>query len=163
MPTSFTYSVLQYRHSLVLGEAINVGILFQFPTEEKLEFVSGNAYRLKSIYPNFDHTVYNYLIKSIEKKIKEGNESLFRSLNAKSDFKRYINSAILSEDATVLQFQEPVNVLNNRGNIGKSDRIEKIVDEFTKLLLHEVIIKKPEIIRHNEHFLIKKFTSYIFE
>ena len=36
MTTPFTYSVLQYRHSLVLGEAINVAILFQFQAAEKV-------------------------------------------------------------------------------------------------------------------------------
>jgi hypothetical protein len=135
MPTPFTYSILQYRHSLVLGEAINVGILFQFPDEEKFEFVSGNAYRLKAIYPDFDQSVYNYLIKSIEKKLKQDNSDLFKFSNSKSNLKEYIHTSLLSEDASVLQFREPIKVLSNKDNFGQDDRIEKIVDEFSKLLL----------------------------
>src|SRR5688572_9077994 len=111
MNKNFTYSLLQYHHSLVLGEAINVGILFQFPEEERVEFVSGNATRLKAIYPDFDLTVYNYLIKSIERKLIETNNSIFTSVISKSDFKKFISSSILPEDATVLQFKDPTTAL----------------------------------------------------
>lgn len=157
MSKSFTYSILQYHHSFVLGEAINVGILFQFPDEERLEFVAGNATRLKAIYPDFDQTVYNYLVKSIERKLIDSNGSIFSGSISKSDFKKYINSSILPEDATVLQFREPSVALNTIGDYSK------VVDEFSKLLLPGIIVKKPEITRHNEHFLIKKFVGYISE
>lgn len=158
MTTPFTYSILQYRHSLVLGEAINVGILFQFPSEEKVEFVAGNAYRLKAIYPDFDHSIYNYLIKSIEKKLKEESSSLFRPFNNISDFKKYINGSILSEDASALQFLDPINVLGR-----KAISLENTIEEFSRLLLPGIVTKKPEIAKHNEQFLIKRYTSYIFE
>jgi hypothetical protein len=145
---------------MVLGEAINVGVLFEFPIQEKLEFVSGNAQRLKAIYPDFDPTVYNYLIKSIEKKLKEEKETLFHNPNLKSDFKRYLHTTILPEDATVLQFQNPISVLGNRKDIGKARSITDIIEAFSRLLLPGVITKRPEIVRHNENFLIKKFTGY---
>lgn len=157
MNATFTYSVLQYHHSLWLGEAINVGILFQFPREEKIEFVAGNAYRLKAIYPDFDQTVYNYLIKSIEKKLIEVNGSIFSGIASKSDFKKYIHSSILPEDATVLQFKDPVSAVNTIGEP------KKVIEQFSKLLLPGIITKKSEIIRHNENFLIRKYVSYIFE
>jgi hypothetical protein len=161
MNNSFTYSVLQYRHSLVLGEAINVGILFEFPSSEKLEFVSGNAQRLKAIYPDFDPTVYNYLIKSIERKLKEEGETLFHHHNFKTDFKRYLHSAILPEDATVLQFQDPVSVLADKGETYEVRSIGDTVEVFSNLLLPGIITKKPEVVRHNENFLIKRFTGYL--
>jgi Protein of unknown function (DUF3037) len=159
MTIPFTYSVLQYKHSLALGEAINVAILFQFPAAEKLQFVAGNAYRVKAIYPDFDQTVYNYLIKGIEAKLKDESNSLFRQFNLNGDFKKFLNGAILPEDATALQFQEPVNVIG----WDRDTDIGKIVEEFSKLLLPGIITKKAEAIKHNEHFLIRKFTGYIFE
>lgn len=157
MNASFTYSLLQYRHSLWLGEAINVGILFQFPREEKIEFVAGNAHRLKAIYPDFDQTVFNYLIKSIEKKLIEVNGSLFSSIASKSDLKKYIHSSILPEDATALQFKDPVSVVNTIGEP------KNVIQEFSTLLLPGIIAKKSEIIRHNENFLIRRYVGYIFE
>jgi hypothetical protein len=142
MTSPFTYSILQYRHSLILGEAINVGVLFQFHVEEKLEFISGNAHRLKLIYPDFDQTVCNYLIKGISKKIKDENNSLFFDFNSNSNLKKYISSNLLPEDSTVLQFQEPITVLGNRGNLISSKFIEKIVNDFSALLLPDLITKK---------------------
>lgn len=155
MIASLTYSVLKYHHSLVLGEAINVGIIFYFLEEERLEFVAGNSNRIKSIYPDFDQTVYNYLIKSIERKVCEVKESIFSSFISKTDFKKYINSSILPEDATVLQFSDPTKVSTT---IKGAD---KIIDDLSRVFLPGIITKKPEVVRHNESFLIKKFVSYI--
>jgi hypothetical protein len=163
MTSPFTYSILQYRHSLILGEAINVGVLFQFHVEEKLEFISGNAHRLKLIYPDFDQTVYNYLIKSISKKVKDENNSSFFDFNSNSNLKKYISSNLLLEDSTVLQFQEPVTVLGNKANLISSKFIGKIVNDFSALLLPDLTTKKSEIVRHNEQFLIKQLTDFIFK
>jgi hypothetical protein len=162
MTSPFTYSILQYRHSIILGEAINVGILFQFHVEEKLEFISGNANRLKLIYPDFDQTVYNYLIKGISQKIKDENNSLLLDFNSNNNFKKYISSHLLPEDATVLQFQEPVTVIGNRNDLSSPGFIEKIVTDFSTLLLPGLIIKKSEIVRHNEQFLIRQLTDFMF-
>ena len=59
MNTQFEYSVLQYKHSPSLGEAINIGLLFSFPRENKIHFVIGNTNRLKCVYPNFDTSIFN--------------------------------------------------------------------------------------------------------
>ncbi|MBS1601933.1 MAG: DUF3037 domain-containing protein [Bacteroidetes bacterium] len=163
MTAPFAYSVLQYKHSLVLGEAINVAVLFQFPAAERVEFVAGTSYRLKAIYPDFDPVAYNYYIRSIETKLKNESDSLFRQFNFKTDLKKFINSSILAEDATVLQFQEPVNVLGRNSKNSEGDEIESVVEEFARLLLPGIITRRPTIIKHNEQFLIKKFTGYIFE
>jgi hypothetical protein len=145
----------------VLGEVINAGILFQFPHQESIQFVTGNAHRLKSIYTDFDQIVYNYLVRHIEKKLKDDFHSLFNAFSTNTAFKKYIGTAILPEDATVLQFQDPVTVKIPRENSGHF--IKEVIDEFSALLLPGVIIRKPEIIRHNEYFLIKRFTGYVFE
>ncbi len=163
MTTPFTYSILQYKHSFILGEAVNVGVLFHFPADQKFEFIAGNVHRIKAIYLNFDQTLYHYLIKNIEHKISEASRSFFDSPEARQDFKKYLHTVVLPEDATVLQFTEPVSVLLERSGSSDGDRIGKIVDEFAKLLLPGIMTKKPEIVRHTESFLIKRFTHYILE
>jgi hypothetical protein len=163
MTAPFTYSVLQYKHSLVLGEAVNVAVLFQFPEAERVEFVAGNSYRLRAIYPDFDPVAYNYYIKNIEAKLKKESFSLFRQVGLKADLKRFINNFILAEDSTVLQFQEPVNVLGRASDQKMRHDIDGVIDEFAKLLLPGIITRKSETVKHNEHFLIKKFTGYVFE
>lgn len=161
MSTTFSYSVLQYKHSLILGEAINVGILFEFPVEQKVEFVAGNGHRLKAIYPDFDQYIYNYLIKSIENKLKDEQGTFVNYFNVRTGFNKNISSILLPEDATVLQFQESVNVVGRKSEDSQAKNIDQIVEEFSRLLLPGIFTKKPDVIRHNENFLIKKFTSYI--
>jgi hypothetical protein len=158
MTNSFTYSILQYHHSLILGESINVGILFWFPSNEEIYFISGNINRIKSLYSDFDQSVYNYLAKSITNKIKSDKNSSF-SLDSSSDFKKFIKTSILPEDATVLQFQDPVNIILDKINID----IQKTIEEFSNLLLPGLINVKTGLIRHNEHFLIKQFTDILTE
>ncbi len=58
MSNYFIYSVLQYKHSLALGEILNVGILFYFPADVKFEFVTCDATRAKLIYPDFNNSLY---------------------------------------------------------------------------------------------------------
>ncbi len=154
MSTYFTYSILQYKHNLVLGEVLNVGILFYFQNENKFEFVKGDGYRAKSIYPDFDNSIFNSYLKSIIEKIKT-HVDLYNQHSDKLDFAKYIHQYILAEDAAGLVFKEPVQIKNIF-----SDN-KKTVDEYSKLLLPGIILEKPAIVKHNEHFILKTFTGYI--
>jgi len=156
MNNYFTYSVLQYKHSLALGESLNVGILFYFPIENSFEFVSGDGYRAKAIYPDFDNSLFNGYLKTIQTKIKK-HVDLFNENPVSSDFAKYIHKYILAEDAAGLIFREPVNVKNVFGDK------KKAVDEYSTILLPGINIEKPSIIKHNENYIIKKFNGYIFK
>lgn len=155
MTSYFTYSILQYKHSLVLGESLNVGILFYFPDENLFEFVSGDGYRAKAIYPDFDNSLFNGYIKTITNKVKKDID-LFNEKPIGSDFAKYIHKYILAEDAAGLIFREPVHIKNVFG-----DRI-KTIEEYSKLLLPGINVEKPNTIKHNENYIIKKFNGYIF-
>ena len=154
MSNYFTYSVLQYKHSLTLGEILNVGILFYFPEDNIFEFASGDGTRAKSIYPDFDNSLFNGYLKAIITKVKK-HVDLFNEKPLGSDFAKYIHQNILAEDAAGLIFRDPVNVKNVFG-----DR-KKAIDEYSKLLLPGINIVKPNIIKHNENYIIKKFSGYI--
>jgi len=156
MNNFFTYSILQYKHSLVLGETLNVGILFYFQEEERFEFVKGDGYRAKSIYPDFDNSIFNSYIKIIQDKVKK-HIDLFTQSSDKKAFAKYIHQFILSEDAAGLIFSEPVVVKNVFPNT------QKAIDEYAKLLLPGIITEKASVVKHNETFIIKTFTGYIFE
>jgi hypothetical protein len=156
MNNRFTYSVLQYKHNLILGEVLNVGILFYFQSENKFEFVKGDGYRAKAIYSNFDNTVFNTYLKTIINKVKN-HVDLFNERIDKSDFSKYIHQHILSEDAAGLIFRDPVTITT-----GSTD-INQIIEEYSKLLLPGIDTERPTIIKHNETFILRKFTGYIFE
>lgn len=154
MNNFFTYSVLQYKHSLALGEILNVGILFYFPQENELEFVEGGAHRVKAIYPDFDNSLFNGFQKSILNNIKNRVE-LFKESPNLTDFSKYIHKYILAQDAAGFVFGESVAVRNVFGSK------EKAIDEYSKLLLPGINIEKPTVTRHNESFIIKQFNGYL--
>ena len=155
MNNYLTYSILQYKHNLSLGESLNVGILFYFPVEDIFEFVSGNGYRAKAIYPDFDNSLFHGYLKTIIDKVKKQIKVSRVSPNG-INFVQFIHNNILGEDAAGLIFKEPSivkNVFENR---------KVAVEEYSKLLLPGILVEKPFVEKHNENYIIKKFSGYIF-
>lgn len=154
MSNYFTYSVLQYKHSLALGEILNVGILFYFPDNGSFEFVNGDGSRVKSIYPEFDNSLFNGYLKTIQTKVKKKID-LFRQSPSGAEFEEFIKKYILAEDAAGLIFREPVQVKN----VFLDNK--KAVDAYSQLLLPGIIVAKPIITRHNENYILKEFNGYL--
>jgi hypothetical protein len=152
MNNYLTYSVLQYKHNLSLGESLNVGILFYFSDENIFEFVSGDGYRAKAIYPDFDNSLFNGYLKIIIEKVKKQIKVSPNGI----DFLKFIHNNILREDAAGLIFKEPSivkNVFENR---------KVAVEQYSRLLLPGILVEKPLVVKHNENYIIKKFNGYIF-
>lgn len=157
MKKYFTYSILQYKHSLTLGEILNVGILFHFHDENKFEFSYGGYARLKSIYPDFDIQFFNGFLKAINEKIGS-HINLFSGEGYKSDFVKYIQQNILKPDISGLIFAEPVSV----ENIFESNKVA--VDFLSKQFLPGLITDKSKIIsKHDEKYIFKQFSGYVFD
>jgi len=154
MSKYFTYSVLQYKHSLALGEVLNVGILFYFPDEISFEFVNGDGSRVKSVYPDFDNSLFNGYLKTIQTKVRREID-LFRNSPSVPEFEVFIKNHILAEDAAGLIFREPVQVKN----VFPDNR--QAVEAYSHLLLPGIIVAKPIITRHNEQFILKEFSGYL--
>lgn len=154
MNNYFTYSILQYKHSLALSEILNVGILFYFPNENKFEFRSGGGQRAKAIYPDFNNSLFQHYLQTICSKINE-KVNLFSEIPDQSNFSNYIHRFILAQDAAGLIFREPVHVKN------VFNSIQRVIDEYSKLLLPGINLEKPVVIKHNESFIIKQFNGYV--
>ena len=153
----FTYSILQYKHNLILGEIINVGILFYFVKDNHFEFVRGNGQRAKAIYPDFDNTLFNGYINAITKKIKDQVDLFNKDLD-KTDFRNYIHQYILAQDASGLIFKDPVSIEFSNGNVSE------IIEQYSKLLLPGIITDNPKtIVKHNENFILKTFQGYLIK
>ena len=162
MSNHIYYSILQYKHSIVAGEVLNVGILFLFPKENEIKFVVGNLQRIKILYPEFETTLPIKINKNISRKISkiysEAN-SLFSdrviySVNTEDSLRDYIKKYIFLEDSTALQFSEPftaVDVFNDNN---------KTIQEYSKVLLPEVEDKK-NINKHNESYIIRQFSDQL--
>ena len=164
MSNHIFYSVLQYKHSIVAGEALNVGILFLFPKKSEIKFVVGNLQRIKILYPEFETNLPVKINKNINRKIAKIHSevnSLFSdrviySVNTEDSLKDYIKKYIFLEDSTSLQFSEPftaVDVFNN---------IDKTIQEYSKVLLPEIEEKKL-LNKHNEKYIIQQFAEQLIK
>jgi hypothetical protein len=153
MADQFTYSILQYQHSLLLNESVNVGIVFSFPGESKIYFVPGNLNRVKCLYPDFDPSLFNTIVKGIKTKLIPNADSLFDT-NNQNTFKQQLN-ALLIPDSSALQFSDPfvsVDTFND---------IEKTIDAFSKMILPGNQPEKEDEFIHNEQYILRRFTESI--
>lgn len=153
MADQFTYSILQYKHSLLLNESVNVGIVFSFPGNRKIYFVSGNLNRVKCLYPDFDPGLFNLIVKGINTKLIPNADSLFET-NNQNTFKQQLN-ALLIPDSSALQFSEPFV------SVDTFKDIEKTIDAFSKIILPGNQFEKEEEHAHDEQYIIKRFTESI--
>lgn len=153
MADQFTYSILQYKHSLLLNESVNVGIVFSFPNEKQIHFVSGNLGRVKCLYPDFDPNLFNIVIKNIKTKLAPATDNLFDSQN-KNTFKQQLSSLLLP-DSSALQFTEPFVSVDTFKNIHET------IDSFSKVILSANQADKEEENSHNEQYILKLFTDSI--
>lgn len=126
MSKQISYSILTYKHSLFLGEVLNVGVLFVFPDENLVEFhYPKKLNRLKGVYTDFNETLIKDYLKAFEltsrKLSKEFEPSIF-------GYNNLISENFLIEDASALQFE------NFRTGIYYSP-LEQVREQYIKLLL----------------------------
>ena len=148
----FYYSVLQYHHSAVLGEVLNVGLLLIFPQQNHITFLRPSHYqRLKYAYPNLSSLkILQHYNQAFEAQTQEWNENK-DILNNFSEKK--INSllnSLIPEDESALQFAPYRTVLLYTSNLEaiKQDFYQKYL-KFYDLL--------PEKSKKDESYLLKIF------
>ena len=150
-----TYSVLQYKHSLALGEILNVGILFYSSKQAKFKLVLTDEARAKAIYTDFNAKLYRAYSKIIEVQVSK-HINLFSGSPSTTDFASYVNKNILAVDAAGLVFSTPVAVPN------LFNTFEEATSEFAKLLLPGIELEKPvHTVRHDDRYIVQKFKSLI--
>ena len=67
----YTYSILKYQHSALLGESLNIGVLIYFPFEDKFVFkYSRNLSRVKAVYEVVSEKTIKHYLFQIENSIK---------------------------------------------------------------------------------------------
>ncbi|AFM05408.1 hypothetical protein Fleli_3068 [Bernardetia litoralis DSM 6794] len=71
MNNFFTYSLLKYRYSAVLGEVFNIGLLVHFPNQEIAFLYPNKLNRLKGIYPNFLENNIKNTLQNIDRFVTE--------------------------------------------------------------------------------------------
>ncbi len=138
MSNLFSCSILQYHHSQLLGESLNVGMLFYFADEPHLYFTTGNINRVKAAYPNFDITLFNAVVRSIRSKLVFARQSHLVHESKTFLFKDYIFDNILAADAIALQFSEPVAAVNSFGSPREA------IESYTRIFLPGSSMERPQ-------------------
>jgi Protein of unknown function (DUF3037) len=69
--SSYTYTVLQYRHDVWSGEALNLGVLFYCPKSRYLSLKcrTGKG-RIAKAFPTLDHTALRLVVKGLEQRFE---------------------------------------------------------------------------------------------
>ncbi len=131
---NYKYSVLQYKHSAVLGESLNIGVLIYFELDNSLFFThSSRLARLRSVYENVsEKSIKHYLklIKSNVSKLESNIDSFFIS-DIDNSFESFISNYILPRDGSALQFSK----IRNNFQFDKSNK--QIIDYLVSTYLFE--------------------------
>lgn len=150
MENTYTYSLLKYKHSALLGESLNIGLFVYFDSNTTCHFIFNNRLsRLKSIYQNFpEKTVKNYL-REIKSRVSFVNKKIdkFLLLEIDKSFDSFISDYFLPADGSALQFDLGIK------NFQYSKTNEEIIS-----YLHDIYLFEPnEIKTDKEYELAKKF------
>jgi len=99
---SFSYSILTYKHSLFLGEVLNVGVLLIYPDENLVEFhYPKKINRIKDLYSDFNERLIKDYLKAFEQKSRKLNRQLDKYIFGYNDL---LSDNFMVEDASALQF-----------------------------------------------------------
>jgi hypothetical protein len=152
---SFTYCILTYKHSLFLGEVLNVGLLLIFPDEKIVEFhYPKRLNRIKDLYGNFNERLIKDYLKAFESKASKLHQHLEKYVFGYSDL---ISDHFIVEDASALQFDSLRSGIYYNNHEEVSERyINLILGEYKS----ETIVAKHRITADN---IVKNVTSKIID
>ncbi|PWA05097.1 DUF3037 domain-containing protein [Flavobacterium psychrotolerans] len=154
----YIYSILKYKHSLLLGESLNIGILIYIPNEEKFIFrYSKSLSRIKSIYDIVSEKTIKQYLSQIELKLQtlKSDEIHFYQNELVNFFDKFIDKFILPQDGSVLQFS------SSKTSYSYGNDSETIANNLTSKYLLDKEKHIAGITTTKEPILVKKFYGYL--
>lgn len=156
--STFTYALLQYRHSQILGEVLNIGLLAFFPIEQKLIFIHPEKLiRLRFAYPNLPEKTIKSYLRYFEDKVNQLNlqPNFFSNKYLEHSLERLLNEEFLAPDSSALQFG------NFKTAVLYSNDTQKIIDQLYNLYFSVFQVSDTHTGRVDESILLKKYTTYL--
>lgn len=151
----YTYSLLEYRHSAVSGESLNIGLLVYFVENGSFYFHhSMKLKRIKSIYSNVSDKVIKHYLKQIEiqiEKFSNISDDLYKA-DLVNHFDYFISQNLLPKDESVLQFSP------SRSGIQYELKKEKIINYLIKSYSLE---EEEDSTESKDNYLTRKFYEKI--
>lgn len=155
---TFTYALLQYRHSQILGEVLNIGLVAFFPAEQKLTFIyPDKLLRLRFAYPNLPEKTIKSYLKYFEERVADLNQqhSFFSRNYLEHSLERLLNEEFIAPDSSSLQFG------NFKTAVLYTSDTNKIVDQLYNLYFSVFQVHETHTGRVDESVLLKKYTNYL--
>ncbi|PKK36536.1 hypothetical protein BWI96_11825 [Siphonobacter sp. SORGH_AS_0500] len=158
-PSPFTYSLLQYNHSAVSGEILNVGILFIFPEHRKIIFRRlSKLTRLRNAYKSsFQEQLVKGYLKTFESKAREVSNkwNLFSEHIFKDSPDTFISKQFLNVDASSLQFSR------TKVGITYNSDISSIANDYFNLYFGDWEEEESITVRDEDYIVRKYKNSFI--
>lgn len=155
---NFTYALLQYHHSQILGEVLNIGLVAFFPAEQKLVFIyPEKLLRLRFAYPNLPERTIKSYFKYFEERVSDLNQhhNIFSSNHLEYSLERLLNEEFIAPDSSSLQFG------NFKTAVLYTNDTRKIVDQLYNLYFSVFQVHDTNTGRVDESLLLKKYTTYL--
>jgi Protein of unknown function (DUF3037) len=156
----FLTAILQYHHSVPLGEIMNVGVLLVFPAQRQISFLYPlHLRRLTEAYPNVPEKVLKAYFKGISARVATLNQQrpdVFADLITPINVRQFVADKLLPEDSSVLQFGSIRPAVLYTTNITEIERQYR--DSYLAYYQPETIIGKKD-----DAFLFKSYKDRLKE
>lgn len=155
---TYQYALLQYHHSQLLGEVLNIGLVAYFPQFKRLEFIfPEKLIRLRYAYPNVpEKTIKSYFRYFLER-VNTLNKTphLFHDHDMENGLQRFLEKEFLAPDASALQFG------NYRNSVLYTPEIEKITDQLYNLYFSVFQVQDSNTKKIDESILLRKYKNLL--
>ena len=126
---TFSFVLLQYHHSQILGEVLNIGLFAYFPEHHQLKFLyPEKLVRLKCAYPDAQEKTLKSYLKHFETRAGElcSIPERFTHFDSNESLLEFLHAEFLPSDSTALQL----------GTVKKSVSYTTDLDQLTNQLYH---------------------------
>ncbi len=157
---TYTYCLLQYHHSQLLGEVLNIGLVMYFPIENKLDFIfPEKLIRLRFAYPNVPEKTIKSYFKYFQRRVNELNASpeLFSGYDLNISLKSFVEKEFLPSDSSALQFG------NFRTSVLYTSKLDHIKNQLYNLYFSVFQIQDNASRRVDESVLLNKYKKLLKE
>lgn len=155
---NYQYALLQYHHSQLLGEVLNIGLVAYFPQYKRLEFIyPEKLIRLKYAYPDIPEKTIKSYFKYFSERVSKFNKApqLFQNHDLETGLRQFLEKEFLAPDASALQFG------NYRNAVLYTPDINKITDQLYNLYFSVFQIQDSSSKRIDESVLLRKYKKLL--
>ena len=162
----YTYCVLQYRHSQVLEECLNVGLLVYFPEYKQLHFLFPKKLgRITTVYPEVQERTIKLYLHSFADKVNYLNRSadIFANGIMDTSFVKFISENLLPPDSSSLQFSDPKRGLMRTNDLSQKEDIAMVSEKLYKQYFYAYDSAIVDNNKRDEHYIISTYKRFLKE